>query len=738
LFVISPLQAAHIIGGEITYECLGTNSAGTANRYKFVMRIYRDCQSNGALFDSATGAPFPATVTIYQDGTTLPRIFELGAPIINKITPSSNPCFDVPPNVCVEEGIYEFETELPIISGSYYVVYQRCCRNSTINNITEPGLTGATYTTQITTEAQTVCNTSPTFKGFPPIVLCLDKPIDFDHSATDAEGDSLVYEFCSPLVGGGPNTNNFDATFGVAPNPDAPPPYDNVNFIAPTYSDKKPLGEFANLRIDPETGFITGEPNMLGQFVVAVCMYEYRKGELLSITRRDFQFNVTECEPKVVAQITADSMVNRTRSFFLQVCGTENITFQNESYSRANVQRFFWEFDLQGDTVQLGTWNATVSFPDIGIYTGRLILNPNTECGDTANIFVEVKPEILADFDFEYDTCRASPVVFQDQSFSGSMQLTDWQWTFGDGGNSRAQNPTHNYDEVGEMMVNLRVKDINNCEADTTQIVRYFPVPEEIVIDPSTFEGCNPQFVFFDNLSEPISEAYDIRWDFGDGGTSSAISPDYVYEEPGIYDVSLEIISPVGCRISHFYENWITVRPSPIASFTYNPEQPTIKDPTVVTNNESVNAVSYFWDFSGIFTSMESAPIYTFPDTGQQQITLIATHQSGCQDTAIQFLDIPPEIFIYLPNVFSPNGQGNPENEFFKPVGILPGVRNYRMLIWDRWGNLLFTSNDLNTPWNGTNQSNEPLPQGVYIYVIEFIGPRGESYKHAGDVTILR
>lgn len=111
LILVFPLQAAHIIGGEITYECLGANPAGTANRYKFVMRIYRDCQGGGALFDSAPGAPFPATVTIYQDGATLPRIFELGAPIVNQITPSSNPCFEVPANVCVEEGVYEFETE---------------------------------------------------------------------------------------------------------------------------------------------------------------------------------------------------------------------------------------------------------------------------------------------------------------------------------------------------------------------------------------------------------------------------------------------------------------------------------------------------------------------------------------------------------------------------------------------------------------------------------------------------
>ena len=177
-------QAAHIIGGEITYECLGNN------QYEFTMRIYRDCASSGAIFDSAPGAFTQGSVTVYKDGTTLPFITTLflAAPSVTVIPPDvSNPCLIIPDDVCVEEGVYVFTLDLPTDPNSYHIVYQRCCRNNSISNIINPGETGATYTIELTPEAQqtsTGCvNNSPTFNTFPPIIICANEPINFDHSA---------------------------------------------------------------------------------------------------------------------------------------------------------------------------------------------------------------------------------------------------------------------------------------------------------------------------------------------------------------------------------------------------------------------------------------------------------------------------------------------------------------------------------------------------------------------------
>ena len=345
LFVSAPLWAAHIIGGEITYVCNGNGS------YKFTMKIYRDCNGGGAPFDSGPGAPFPGTVTIFAGSSNVPlNTIQLSAPVITNILPNlSNPCLIAPPNVCVEEGIYTFYLDLPQSPESYHIVYQRCCRNNSISNLISPGETGATYWMELTAKAQQVCNSSPTYNDFPPIVICAGEPINYDHSAYDAEGDQLVYELCSPFRGGGTDQNDPFSPTGVAPDPDMPPGYSPVTFQGPLYSWSNPLIGAPPLSINSSTGFITGIPTVQGQFVVGVCVKEYRNGELLSITRRDFQFNVAECDPTVVADIKEDELVNQAgqQLYVVNACGNP-VEFTNKSYQPHYLNSFLCDFDING------------------------------------------------------------------------------------------------------------------------------------------------------------------------------------------------------------------------------------------------------------------------------------------------------------------------------------------------------------------------------------------------------
>ncbi|MEM6967365.1 MAG: PKD domain-containing protein [Bacteroidota bacterium] len=742
-WIISGTYAAHIIGGEITYECLGNND------YRFTMIIYRDCNGGGALFDSQNGSFTEATITVYKDGENFPFInsITLGAPIITTIPPDvSNPCLIVPDDICVEEGIYTFNLTLPNDPLGYHIVYQRCCRNNTINNIIAPESTGATYTIEITPQAQQTpggcVNDSPTFNNFPPIVICANEPIDFDHSASDPDGDQLVYKFCSPKRGGGTQGTQNDpgsasAPNGVAPDPDSPPPFQNVTFVGGVYTPIEPMAGNPIVSIDPNTGFITGIPETQGQFVVGVCVEEYRNGQLLSVVSRDFQFNVEVCEPTVFAQIQSDETIG-VDDYVVNSCGNSTITFIDESVDQAFIDNFNWGFVVApGDTVTATTKNATITFPDIGTYEGELILNIGSQCSDTANIFVNIFPEINADFTFAYDTCVAGPVSFTNFSVSGSGNITDYDWEYGDGNSGTAVNPTHLYENPGNFPVTLTVEDINGCVDDTTQIVEWFPVPPLIIIEPSTFEGCNPQSVFFNNLSSPIDETYDILWEFGDGGTSTDISPSYVYEEPGVFDVSVSITSPIGCAISDFFPSWITVDPSPVADFIFSPNQPSNFQPDVDFTDQSIDAIQWFWDFNGMDFSNAQNPSYTFPDTGLQEITLIVTHPSGCQDTAIQFIDIVPKVAYFLPNAFTPNNDS--VNDDFFGKGFFLGMRNFNMTIWNRWGELIFETGDPNQPWNGKkNNVGKNSPQGVYVVIVNYTGPRGEDVRLKGFATLIR
>ena len=256
LLISTMTEARHIVGGEIYYECLGIGSQPNTRDYRIYMKVYRDCFANGANFDN----PSKFGLYSYVNGVySFERLIQRTHGPVNQIISVENECLILPSNVCVEQTTYTFVIEdLPLIDGSYIVSWQRCCRNNTINNIFEPHNTGATYTVEITEEAQRVLNNGPQFNDFPPIGICINDPINFDHAATDPEGDELIYEFCAPLQGGGPlGTTDPDQQFlcnGILPEPaNCPPPYQDVVFRAPNYTSSSPLGVTSSIKINPAT-----------------------------------------------------------------------------------------------------------------------------------------------------------------------------------------------------------------------------------------------------------------------------------------------------------------------------------------------------------------------------------------------------------------------------------------------------------------------------------------------------
>lgn len=729
--VASPGRAAHIIGGEFSYECLGDG------KYTFTLRLYRDCAGGGALYDGASGAPFQATVSIYHGDSNVPTNITLGSPSIRGVSIQiSNPCLVIPPNICVEEGVYTFTRTLPVSNESYYITYQRCCRNNTITNIVDPGSVGATYTIELTPEAQSVCNNSPSFKKVPPIVICAGEEINYDFAATDEDGDQLTYYLCTPFVGGGTNQNQWSLPSGVAPNPDSPPPYIPVLFVSP-YSFNNPLGGNPPLAIDPNTGFITGVPNIQGQFVVGVCVEERRNGQLLSVSRRDFQFNVANCEPTVVADIEEDEIING-HDFLVISCGENTVDFVNQSYQLQYIDVVKWLFDINGDILQSVDWDASITFPGPGTYGGKLMLNPGTNCADTANIYVTVHPEVFSDFSFEYDTCDAGTVSFTDLSFSGAGPgtITNWNWSFGDGGSSLDENPGHLYLDPGNFAVSLTVTDVNSCADQAIYELPYFPVPDLIVIDPSQFVGCEPAQITFNNLSFPIDESYIVQWDFGDGSTGQGLSPTHEFTQEGIYTILLSITSPIGCFKDTVYPDWIEILPSPLAGFTYSPRDPSNLEPTVSFFDQSQEAESWRWDFSGLGFSFLPNPVFTFPDTGLQVVTQIVTHVSTCRDTAVQVIDIEPEVRYFLPSAFSPNDDGI--NDTYRGEGVMEGARDFRFQVWNRYGELIFETKDPFLGWNGRKHNTGALsPSGVYVVVVSYITPRGQPVTVNGFAVLV-
>ncbi|MFT6333887.1 MAG: gliding motility-associated-like protein [Halioglobus sp.] len=738
-FFMMPLQsyAKHIVGGDVTYKFMSRQGGNVTFEVTFTM--YRDSQGGGAQFDNQ--GRFGLFRGNGNSWSHVRTYIENPADIQTIDIDTGNPCLEVPSGIGVQSGVYKFSVTFEVsTTESYMIAYQRCCRNNSIFNILSPEDTGAVFSTTISPFAQAEGDNSPTFNDFPPVVICANSLLNFDHSATDVDGDQIVYSFCTPLSAGGTDgvsVGMADDCTGITPNPmNCLPPFDEVNFRLPQYRFDDPLGNGVN--VAQNTGLISGVPMVLGQFVVGVCATTFRNGVEIGRLSRDFQFNVTNCEISVQASIGANDIVDGEQ-FIVNSCGDFDVDFVNLSSDVTKIFSYDWQFDILGDLVEFDTKDISYTFPDTGRYEGVLLLNNSGDfdnCKDTAYLIVNIFPEIIADFEFMYDTCIAGPVDFTNLSTTGAGNILINEWTFEQNEKSDFINPTYMYSAPGVKPIKLAVEDKNECRDSLVQDLTWYPVPSLIIVEPNMFIGCVPSSISFNNLSAPIDSTYDVIWDFGDGTTVNEISPTHIYEEVGNYSISVDITSPLDCQTDTSFGDWIRVLESPEAGFSFTPEMPSIFNRTVDFIDESSGAVSWFYNIDGL-GFLERNPTYTFSDTGIVEVVQVVTHPSGCTDSLAILLDIKPLVTLHMPNAFTPNNDGL--NDFFKGKGFFDGFQDYRMNVWNRWGEKVYETLDPNVGWNGKkDNSGENSPVGVYVYTIQYTGPRGEANELKGHVTLIR
>lgn len=738
-------NAKHIVGGEMTYECLGVNNTTGQVTFRITFNLYRDpTDPTGAQFDN------PAPIGIYRGNGTNWRYVSLRNETLESITPldpdTGIPCLAVPTGIGVEKGVYIFELTLDILDDqSYLIAYQRCCRNNTINNILNPGDQGALYSVEITSEAQRSCDNSPIFNNFPPIVICAGEPINFDHSARDLDGiDSVAYSFCTPITAGGTagstSPGNPSDCDGITPSAqNCPPRFVPVNFISP-YSSTYPMGGDPQVTIDSETGLITGTPAILGQFVVAVCAESYRNGQLISKIRRDFQFNVAYCDPLVTAAIEYDVALG-DNTFKITSCGETEVPLTNRSTREEYIDTYDWKFGINNtDTLRYIQRDIVAVFPDTGRYKGVLIINkesPFRQCKDTAEIVIDIFPSIEADFEFEFDPCKYEPIEFMDLSMSGAAGgVTNWLWSINGVPFSNQPSPVHEIEFLGPKVITLQVSDRNACMDQDSMEFDYYPNPIELDIKPEKFVGCAPEEIFFDNLTPLLNDTYEVTWDFGNGVTAEGISPTVLFENPGEYTATITVSSQTGCTSEFNYSDYILMKEGPQAAFSYSPQDISILDNTVSFVDESTNAIDWSWIIGDDRIFMKDHT-YTFRDTGYYEVIEVVRSANNCVDTAKVLIDVTPVPTYFMPDAFTPNDDAL--NDGFIGKGYTDGFKSFRMQIYNRWGELVYETEDPLAPWNGRIRNDgKRCPAGTYVYRVTYIGPRNENETLKGHLTLIR
>lgn len=630
----SDSQASHIVGGELYYDCLGNN------QYQLTLKLYRDCYCTNC-------APFgdPEYLTIFDAFGNIYTQPDMAFPGAVQLTSTvSNPCL-IEPDICVERAVYTTILTLPPTAGGYNIVYQRCCRNNGVANI--PIEQGATYQVHIPGSGQATCNSSPRFNGFPPLFICNNAPLVLDHSATDPDGDQLVYSLCDPYDGGSatcPNPIPTNAGTGC-PSAPPPPPYSSLlyNFPFSAANFLNSPSNTNNLTIDPQTGVITGTPNSIGMFVVAVCVSEYRNGVFLGEMRRDFQFNVAPCNIPV-ANIPSTNINPQTGvGTYVLTCKNFTVNFTNTSYNpppAGNAINYHWDFGVTNqtnDTSNLVT--PTFTYPDTGSYLVTLIAVKDAggglSCTDTTYAYVYVYPNFNGNFSTA-NICQDSAATFIDLTTSTIGTINLWNWNFGDGTSSTTNNTTHTYAAPGNYNVTLISGNDLGCR-DTIQ--KNITIYEKPNVDFTYGVTCiNQPVTFTNNSTGSISQT---NWNFGNGNTSTQQSPTYTYNNTGNFDVSLLLVSANGCKDT-LTKN-LTINPAPVVA----------NNDTAICLGQSVQlhasgGTTYIWNpGTAMNDSTIANPTVTPVSLSPVTYQITAVNQYQCSATDVVTITVYPSANIF-------------------------------------------------------------------------------------------
>ncbi|MEX1000957.1 MAG: PKD domain-containing protein [Crocinitomicaceae bacterium] len=268
-------------------------------------------------------------------------------------------------------------------------------------------------------------------------------------------------------------------------------------------------------------------------------------------------------------------------------------------------------------------------------------------------------------------------------------------------------------------------------------VISTYPVPP-IVITADVTNGCAPLEVnFYDSTDASLLAV--TSWDFGNGEVGNGTASTQLYEEPGCYDVFAQITTTDGCVADTNLTDFICVYELPVADFSYSPDQPDLLDTEVQFENNSSGATFYEWTFGDGNSSTDVNPVNVYPEVGEQeyQVNLTVTSDAGCTDQATQYITINEVVLFYVPNTITPNGDSM--NEQFRPV-FIPGFAplDYSLQVYDRWGMLLFESQNPDVGWAGT-YLDQLVQDDTYVWKITFRENQSDVvHQKMGHVTVLK
>ncbi|HLP12600.1 MAG TPA: PKD domain-containing protein [Flavobacteriales bacterium] len=436
----------------------------------------------------------------------------------------------------------------------------------------------------------------------------------------------------------------------------------------------------------------------------------------------------TGCTATGITNITAPNPIVVTASPDVTVCIGQNASISANSVGGTGGINFSWDNGLGAGASHLVDPPGTTTYAVTGTDANG--------CTDTDSVTVFENPPL-------------NVIAYSDTSVCPGFSATLTAFASGGNGGPYTYTWSNNVDAsvlAGQTIsVTPTTQTIwtvvaaDNCGtpvATDDVTVSLFALPAVTYTVDNT-QGCTPVVVNFNNTTNPALTG-SCFWDYGNGATSTNCADGYTFTTPGCYTISLTVTTVDGCIVDTSIVNQICVWPYPVADFSFGPIPADVFNTEIDFTNLTIGGSTYTWDFAGLGASTAINPSFTFPpdNGGVYPVCLTTVNEYGCMDTACHDVVIGGEFLLYVPNAFTSDGDG--VNDVFHPVLQGEVENTYELFIFNRWGTLIFYSNNKAIGWNGLH-NDMMSKEDVYVWKIRVKSSLdGENKVFMGHVTLLK
>ena len=442
------------------------------------------------------------------------------------------------------------------------------------------------------------------------------------------------------------------------------------------------------------------------------------------------------CSATATTTITEPTAVTVTPGAGVTVCFGQNATITVTGAGGTGPYTYAWT-DALGNPVGASS-TITVTPATVGVNVYTVSVTDVNGCGPvTTTVNVTMNPQLSVTASADQSICPGTSTGISAVGSGGNGGPYTYTWTNNVNtstlsGADQTVTPT-----ASSTTYTVTLTDGCGTPAITdVVIISWYALPAvNYSIDNN--QGCTPVVVTFNNLTA-AGASPTITWDFGDGTTATGGSVTHSFTGAGCYDINLDITTTDGCSVDTTILNQICVFPYPVPDFTFSPNPTDVFNTEISFTNMTIGGNNYAWNFAGLGTDNATNPSFTFPSTsgGEYEVCLFASNNQGCADSICHTVVIDDVFLLYVPNSFSPNGDG--VNDIFLPIVQGFDPETLEILVFNRWGEVIFKSSSALIGWDGTHKGMKSK-EDVYVWKVKAKKSVNEDViERIGNVNLIR